>query len=740
MTSLLFIFCVSLIACGVVIYLLGQFWFGDIRNRKLLSFFMLGIGAVMWTLLNAIHPLVHADFYLFTLNVRFVIVIVMPFLTAWFVLEFTASTLLTRRWVAAVLIALVAIDLTAMLSNPLHYLYFTEYAYPRPVLGMLFWIHAVMAYAAVTFSFILMLRYAIRNIKKSPILILAVIGLLIPYALNVLHTTRISPLNTDIAPIGFCVTMFILVFVSYRSKIFSIKRPTLFLSMMDSISDIIIIFDKQNEIIEINSSALNFFGDFYKNAKKHTSDAFFSYLSGMITHMNPDKLLNVIEMGHVAQGECTITDQDGRMRIFTLRYHTVFGNNEKTGSVFTMSDISDLAFAKEQAEQANRAKSNFLATMSHEIRTPMNAIIGISQIQMQKGDLPEEYELALNRIYNSGKTLLGIINDILDMSKIETGKMELNPSSYDIPSLIHDVVQINAVRIGSKPIELILHANENLPSRLMGDALRLRQILNNLLSNAIKYTDEGHVKLSIDHFEQDGDVMLRFVVEDTGHGMKPEDREMLFSMYLRFNNDANRTTEGTGIGLSITKNLVDLMGGSIEVESEYGEGSRFTVLIKQEAVESRVIGKELSEQLSDFSFRDDKMLEQLQIAYTSMPYGRVLVVDDVEVNLLVAEGMLAPYGTKVELASSGFEAIEKIEAGETYDIIFMDHLMPQMDGIETTGKLRALGYKGAIVALTANALVGNAEIFKQSGFDDFISKPVDVRQLNMVLKKYVREK
>ena len=392
-----------------------------------------------------------------------------------------------------------------------------------------------------------------------------------------------------------------------------------------------------------------------------------------------------------------------------------------------------------QSDSANKAKSQFLSTMSHEIRTPMNAIIGMAQIQMQKGDLPPDYASALTNIYNSGNTLLGIINDILDLSKVETGKMELNPISYDTPSLINDVVQINVVRIGSKPIELVLDIDENLPSRLIGDELRLRQILNNLLSNAIKYTDEGQVKLSISHSTLNGDILLRFIVEDTGHGMKNEDMDKLFSIYMRFNAEVTRATEGTGIGLSITKSLVEMMDGTIEAESEYGKGSRFTVTVKQKAVDCRVIGKELAEQLSCFSFIGGGALNQMQVAYDPMPYGKVLIVDDVDINLLVAEGMMAPYEMKIDFATSGFEAIAKVEAGEAYDIIFMDHLMPKMDGIESTQKIRALGYSGAIVALTANALVGNAEMFKLSGFDDFISKPIDARHLNMVLNRYVRK-
>jgi signal transduction histidine kinase/CheY-like chemotaxis protein len=394
----------------------------------------------------------------------------------------------------------------------------------------------------------------------------------------------------------------------------------------------------------------------------------------------------------------------------------------------------------EQAEAATRSKSIFLAAMSHEIRTPMNAIIGIAQIQLQKGDLPDEYTTALEKIYASGSSLLGVINDILDMSKIETGKMELNLAEYDMPSLINDAVQLNIVRIGSKPIDFKLDLNENLPSRLYGDELKLKQILNNLLSNAIKYTEKGIVKLSVDHFMQGQDVMLRFVVEDTGQGMKNEDRERLFSEYSRFNAGANRTTEGTGLGLNITKRLVEMMDGSIMVESEYGRGSAFTVTVKQKAVECPVIDTELAERLRNFTFTGDRQAVRLQIRREPMPYGSVLVVDDVDTNLYVAEGLLSPYKLKIETANSGFAAIEKVQNDKIYDIIFMDHMMPRMDGIETTKKLREIGYSGVIVALTANALAGNDEMFMRQGFNGFISKPIDVRHLNAVLNKFIRDR
>ncbi|GBU21688.1 histidine kinase [Fibrobacteres bacterium R8-0-B4] len=396
--------------------------------------------------------------------------------------------------------------------------------------------------------------------------------------------------------------------------------------------------------------------------------------------------------------------------------------------------------ARNEAEAANKSKSNFLATMSHEIRTPMNAIIGIAQIQLQQEKLPDGCATAFEKIYGSAQSQLGIINDILDMSKIETGKMELNPVEYDTPSLINDAVQLNVVRIGSKTIKFIVDVDENMPSRLYGDELRIKQILNNLLSNAIKYTVEGHVKLSVGCVSDSDGVTLRISVEDTGQGMKPEDMERLFLEYRRFNAEANRATEGTGIGLSITKKLAEMMDGAVGVESEYGKGSVFTVTVRQKAVECPPIGAGIAEKLREFAFTGGRQSADFQIVRERMPYGSVLVVDDVGTNLYVAEGLLAPYQLKVGTADSGFEAVEKAESGNVYDIIFMDHMMPRMDGIETTRKLREMGYKGPIVALTANAIVGNDEMFMRNGFDGFISKPIDVRHLNDILNKLVRDR
>jgi PAS domain S-box-containing protein len=409
--------------------------------------------------------------------------------------------------------------------------------------------------------------------------------------------------------------------------------------------------------------------------------------------------------------------------------------------VQNITQIEKMANEKAEAQAANSAKSAFLAKMSHEIRTPMNAIMGITEMQIQDDTLPLETRNALGRIYSSGDILLKLVNDILDLSKIEAGKLELMPGDYELASLINDVAQLIILQYESKPIEFDLRVNENTPSYLYGDELRIRQVMNNLLSNAFKYTDSGRITLSVFSEPKEGtEVTLVFQVNDTGQGMTPEQVKMVFEDYTRFNLDTNKDTVGTGLGMSILKHLIDMMSGTISIESEPGKGSTFTVRLPQENTDSSVIGKDSAENLRKLRYTSVSQVQKTQIIREPMPYGSVLVVDDVETNLYVAKLMLQPYGLRIDTALSGFETIDKIKAGNVYDIVFMDHMMPKMDGIETTKKIHGLGYTYPVVALTANALIGQADMFLASGFDDFISKPIDVRQLNSVLKKFVRDK
>jgi len=407
-------------------------------------------------------------------------------------------------------------------------------------------------------------------------------------------------------------------------------------------------------------------------------------------------------------------------------------------------DITELIVTREQAIRANNAKSNFLTKISHEIRTPMNAILGITEIQLQNQNIPNNIQEALEKINNSGYLLLSLINNILDMSKIESGKMELSLSNYDFPSLINDTVYLNVILYDNKQINFTLKVDENIPSRMLGDELRIKQIINNLLSNAFKYTDEGEISTSISAEYQEKDpafVTLVIRISDTGQGMSEEQVDRLYEEFTRFNTDINSKVEGSGLGMSITKQLVILMNGEIDVKSKPGKGSVFTVRLPQKIENPAVIGKEMAEKLENFRNSDlPQMGKKTQITYEYMPYGRILIVDDVETNLYVARGLMAPYGLSIETARSGFEMIEKIKKGAVFDIIFLDHFMPKMDGIEAVKIIREMGYTNPVIALTANAIVGQEEMFLKNGFDGFISKPIDIRQVNATLNKLVRDK
>ncbi|MDR1626277.1 MAG: response regulator [Spirochaetia bacterium] len=401
------------------------------------------------------------------------------------------------------------------------------------------------------------------------------------------------------------------------------------------------------------------------------------------------------------------------------------------------------------AKSASEAKSHFLANMSHEMRTPLNAIIGFAELELGKekeGAEKSETSQSLEKIYSSGMTLLGLINDILDISKIESGKFELVPVNYDMPSLLNDTVVLNIVRIGSKPIVFRLDIDENLPARLFGDELRIKQILNNLLSNAFKYTKEGSVTLGVRCERDDTGVWMSARVSDTGMGIRKEDIDKLFGDYSQLDAKSNRHIEGTGLGLAITKRMVEMMNGSISVESEFGMGSTFSVRILQGFISDAVIGKDLANNLKEFRYIMTRQDRNKQLVRVHIPYARVLVVDDVATNLDLARGIMKPYGMNVDCVTNGRAAIDLVRRGEPrYNAIFMDHMMPGMDGIEAVRIIRNeldndYARTVPVIALTANAISGNEAMFLNNGFQDFLTKPIDIMKMDAAIGRWVRDK
>ena len=415
----------------------------------------------------------------------------------------------------------------------------------------------------------------------------------------------------------------------------------------------------------------------------------------------------------------------------------IFKQEKLEGYSLLLADVTQmhqlmdaLVEEKERADEANRAKSAFMSNMSHEIRTPMNAIVGMTEILM-RSDLPETEREYLGNIQRSGNALLGIINDILDFSKIESGKMQLTEEDYAPLPMLNDLKMIILNRIGSKPVQLYMEIDENLPALVYGDELRIRQILINIANNAVKFTEEGFVKLEVKVKENDGEgVQLFFSVKDSGQGIAPEDIEKLFGAYSQVDTKKNHYKEGTGLGLAISKQFVEMMGGHIGVKSKYGEGSEFYFTIPQKIVDAR----KASEVKEEVGAKSENVLN-----FTA-PEAKIMVVDDNEMNRKVALGLLAPLKMQIDTAENGKQALDMI-CSKKYDLVFMDHMMPIMDGIEATKKLREMDdeycRKVPIIALTANAIVEARAKFFEAGMNDFAAKPIDLKDICAKIRKWL---
>jgi len=766
------LFWFSVVMFIALLHITYGIWYKSKRTPALTLFFVMGLIHSFWTLFNGVGLLLAQNVFEKIYPVYFTSACFLPTIYLWYILYFTGSKLAGKKWTPLVMSSIMAADLLLLLTNPWHQNLIAGYDGMRPIAGTLFPLHAILGYTPLFTGIVLLTIYIFKNIKKIKALAYVGFGVFLTVISNILYTFGVIDFGFDITPFTFIIMFGGFAMYSAQIKQFELKESEEIKFQLAKLNLIIeaakigmvnMELDQDDPLSPDNHTE---YSDEYKKLLGFTEDDMSPESLGesRIGLVHPDDLDSSFKAfsDHILDktGK-TPFDIEQRLKKKSGEYawfRTVgkaIRDNDGTpirfvNAAFDMTEtknlINEAERLRQQAEEANEAKTIFLANMSHEIRTPLNAVIGLSNLILDTDNgLNDESRYRLDRINNAGATLLSMVNDILDISKIEAGKFELIPTTYDTPVMINDAVTQSILHKGEKPIEFIMNVCADMPAQLYGDELRIKQILNNFLSNAFKYTTKGTVELTVNNVREGDAVWLTFIIRDTGIGIKQEDMKKLFGDYVQIDMSANRKIVGTGLGLSIAKRLVELMNGNITAESEFGKGSVFTVSLMQGYVTGDVIGTEVLENLKEMKYSENNRQKFDNASRISLPYARVLVVDDVITNLDVAKGIMKPYNMEIDCVTSGPEAIEAMQDSSVrYNAIFMDHMMPGMDGIEATRLIREIGTDYAkkipVIALTANAILGNEEMFLSNGFQAFISKPIEITHLDAVICEWIRDR
>ena len=740
----LIFFTFSLFACIVVAYLIAMLWFANIRTRQMKSFIFFGITAFSCIFSNGIMPVISAAYYSPMYIAHSIATCISPYAFLLYALNFTRSKLINLKPLIVALWIFPTLDVLLAATNPLHQLILISYEHGNIVTGPLFWVHAIFAYSAMVWALFTVFRYVFRQVR-SPWTIISAFSTLVPIILNLMMALGLLGTRYDFTSLGLFISFTIFYLTTYRSEQFSFKSVAL-TNIFTSLSDVTIIANQNGLIEDVNAAFHNNFPAFTLKLGETAVNEFSQWLSAHVTECHPVDLLTCVNnLEHPNErGEFSISSANSGVLIddasqsedihtFSLRREIIRQKDNLSGFLITISEITEyhsmireINKQKELAEKASKAKSVFLSDMSHEIRTPINAITGMVAIA-QATDNIERIQDCLNKVATASHQLLGLLNDVLDMSKIEANRMELLSEAFDLPEMFSNLKNIFEISAAAKNQNFDITIANDIPRFIVGDEMRLSQIFLNLLSNAVKFTPEnGNISLNVRLIEvKDSVYSFEAAVQDDGVGITKEQQSRLFNSFEQAEKGTSKRFGGTGLGLAISKNLAKLMNGDITLSSKPGKGSCFTVQFCLQGDNKNRIDSAATDICYDFTGKT------------------ALLVEDIVINQEIVLALLQDSGITVQCVFNGQEAVDLfLTDPKRYDIIFMDIHMPVMDGYTATKIIRGSGVPTAdtipIMAMTANAFTEDVSECYSVGMNDHIAKPIDFNLLFQKMAKHLQ--